>query len=80
MTAKAMTDFPLSDHDSVYNRIWKTVGERVGYGIYCDTQTDKVIDIVNKCAPKKGDLWLNEDDGMLYVNKGWEVVTVEAPE
>ena len=45
-----------------------------------DTLTDKVIDIVKKCTPKKGDLWLNEDDGMLYINKGWEVVTVEAPE
>lgn len=31
-----------------------------------------------KWVPKQGDLWLNEDDGMLYVNKGWEVVTVEA--
>jgi hypothetical protein len=28
-------------------------------------------------VPKKGDFWLNEDDGVLYVNKGWEVVTVE---
>ena len=80
MTAKAMTDFPLPAHDSLYNRIWKTVGERVGYGIDCDTLTDKVIDIVNKCTPKKGDLWLNEDDGMLYINKGWEVVTAEALE
>jgi predicted P-loop ATPase len=80
MTAKAMTDFPPSAHDSLYTRLWKTIGERVGYGIDCDTLTDKVIDIVNECAYKKGDLWLNEDDGMLYINKGGEVVTVEAPE
>jgi len=75
-----MTDFPLSDHDSVYSRIWKTIGEEVGYGSTCDVLTDKVIDIVDKCTPKKGDLWLNEDDGMLYINKGWEVVTAGAPE
>ena len=79
-TAKSMTDSPRFDRNSLYIRIWKTVGERVGYGIDCDTLTDKVIDIVNKCTPKKGDLWFNEDDGMLYVNKGWEVVTAEAPE
>jgi hypothetical protein len=78
-----MTDFPPSAHDSVYNRIWKTIGEEVGYGSTCDVLTDKIIDIVNECTPKKGDLWFNEDDGMLYVNKGWkgwEVVTAEAPE
>ena len=75
-----MTDFPPPVRDSLYIRIWKTVGERVGYGIDCDALTDKVIDIVKKCTPKKGDFWLNEDDGMLYINKGWEVVTVEAPE
>ena len=80
MMARTMTDFPPSAHDSLYNRLWKTIGERVGYGIDCDTLTDKVIDIVNECAPKKGDFWLNEDDGMLYVNKGWEVVTAEALE
>lgn len=78
--ATEMTDYPPSARNSLYIRIWKTVGEEVGYGATCDTLTDKVIDIVNKCAPKKGDLWLNEDDGMLYVNKGWEVVTAEAPE
>jgi hypothetical protein len=75
-----MTDFPLPAHDSLYNRIWKTVGEEVGYGSTCDVLTEKIINVVNECTPKKGDLWLNEDDGMLYVNKGWEVVTVEAPE
>jgi hypothetical protein len=75
-----MTDLPPSAHDSLYNRIWKTIGEKVGYGVLCDALTDKVVDIVNECAYKKGNLWLNEDDGMLYVNKGWEVVTAEAPE
>ena len=77
-----MTDFSPSPsaHDSLYTRIWKTVGREVGYGSTCDVLTDKVVDIVNECAPKKGDFWLNEDDGILYVNKGWEVATVEAPE
>jgi hypothetical protein len=35
---------------------------------------------VSEWVPKKGDFWLNEDDGVLYRNKGWEVVTVGAPE
>jgi hypothetical protein len=80
MMGKAMTDFPPSARNSLYIRLWKIVGEKVGYGVLCDILTDKIIGIVNECTPKKGDLWLNEDDGMLYVNKGWEVVTVEAPE
>jgi hypothetical protein len=75
-----MIDFPPSAHDSLYNRIWKTVGREVGYGSTCDVLTEKIIDVINEYTPKKGYLWLNEDDGMLYVNKGWEVVTAEAPE
>jgi len=75
-----MTDFLPPDNDSLYNRIWKTVGKKVGYGIDCDVLTDQVIDVVKEYTPKKGDFWLNEDDGMLYINKGWEVVTAEAPE
>ena len=80
MMGKAMTDFPPSAHDSLYNRIWKTVGEEVGYGSTCDVLTEKIINVVNECTPKKGNFWLNEDDGMLYINKGWEVVTAGAPE
>ena len=53
MMAKAMTDFPPSDHDSLYNRIWKTVGKKVGYGIDCDVLTDWVIDEVNEWIDTK---------------------------
>jgi hypothetical protein len=70
----------LTGHDSLYNRIWKTVGEEVGYGSTCDILTEKIINVVNECTPKEGDFWLNEDDGFLYVNKGWEIVCAEAPE
>jgi hypothetical protein len=31
-------------------------------------------------VPKKGDFWLEEPGGMLWVNKGWEVVTVDGIE
>ena len=75
-----MTDFPFPAYDSLCNRIWKTIGEKVGYGIDCDLLTHRVIDVVIECTPKEGDFWLNEDDGILYVNKGWEVATAEALE
>lgn len=39
---------------------------------------NKLGEAAVKWMPKKGDFWLNEDDGVLYVNKGWEVVCVEA--
>jgi hypothetical protein len=74
------TDFPPSASDSLYTRIWQTIGKKVGYGVLCDSLTYKIIDVVNECAPKKGDLWLNEDDGMLYINKGWEVVASKVAE
>ena len=75
-----MTDFTHFDKDTLYNYIWKVVGKKVGYGIDCDVLTDRICDAVMEWVPKQGDFWLNEDDGVIYVNKGWEVVTAEAPE
>ena len=41
---------------------------------------NKLGEAAVKWMPKHGDFWLNEDDGFLYVNKGWGRVTAESPE
>jgi hypothetical protein len=74
-----MADFPRFDRDTLYNYIWEVVGKKVGYGIDCDVLTDQICDAVMKWVPKHGDFWL-DDNGMLWVNKGWGAVTPEAPE
>jgi hypothetical protein len=75
-----MTDCSKFDRDNLYDYVWEVVGRRIGYGIDCDALTDHVCDAVMKWVPKQGDFWLNEDDGVLYVNEGWKVVTVEGVE
>ena len=75
-----MTDSPRFDRDTLYDYVWEVVGKKVGYGIDCDALTDHVCDAVMEWVPKKGDFFLNEDDGVLYVNEGWKVVTVEGIE
>jgi hypothetical protein len=74
-----MTNAANFDRDSLYNYIWGVVGEKVGYGIDCDVLTDRICDEVIDWVPKKGDFWMT-DDGVLFVNKGWEVVCAEALE
>ncbi len=75
-----ITDFTSSCRNSLYDRIWETVGPFVGYGIDCDVLTDQICEAVTEWVPKQGDFWLEEESGTLYVNKGWEVVCAEAPE
>ena len=75
-----MTNFSRFDQDSLYNAIYFVLEKELGSGVMVDYLTDQVCDAVSEWVPKKGDFWLNEDDGVLYVNKGWEVVTVGAPE
>jgi hypothetical protein len=75
-----MPDFPRFDQDSLYNFIYFTLEKELGGGAMVDYLTDKVCDAVSEWVPKKGDFWLNEDDGILYQNKGWEVVTVDGIE
>ena len=75
-----MPNFPRFDRDTLYNYIWEVVGQRVGYGIDCDVLTDQICDAVMEWVPKHGDFWLDEDSGMLFVNRGWQAVCVEAPE
>jgi hypothetical protein len=75
-----MIEFSRFDRDTLYNYVWDVVGKKVGYGIDCDVLTDKICDAVTEWVPKKGDYWLEEPGGTLWVNKGWEVVCAEAPE
>lgn len=70
----------MFDRDSLYNYVWETLRDEIGDNTKTDYLTDRICDAVSEWVPKKGDFWLNEDDGVLYVNKGWEVVCVEALE
>ena len=75
-----MPDFSCFDNDTLYNYVWSVVGKKVGYGADCDALTEQICDAVMEWVPKKGDFWLEEPGGMLWVNKGWEVVTVDGIE
>jgi hypothetical protein len=75
-----MTDFPRFDRDTLYNYIWGVLEGELGDTTQTDYLTDRICDAIADWVPKKGDFWLNEDDGVLYVNKGWEIVCAEAPE
>ena len=70
----------MFDRDTLYNYIWDTLEKELGDNTKTDYLTDRICDTVSEWCPKQGDFWLNEDDGVLYVNKGWEIVTVKAPE
>jgi hypothetical protein len=75
-----MPDFPRFDRDTLYNYIWGVLEKELGDTVATDALTDRICDAVTEWVPKRGDYWLNEDDGVLYVNKGWEVVTVDGIE
>jgi hypothetical protein len=68
------------DRDTLWNQVYFALEKAVDEPVMTDYLTDRICDEVSEWCPKKGDFWLNEGDGVLYVNKGWEVVTVEAPE
>jgi hypothetical protein len=74
-----MSDFPRFDRDSLYNYIYYVVEAELGDTVRTDYLTDRICDAVTEWVPKQGDFWLSEDDGFLYVNKGWEIVCAEAP-
>ena len=72
----------MSDHDSLYLALFRILAEEIP-----DAKNSELLRLANRLGeaavekmPKQGDFWLNEDDGVLYVNKGWEVVCAEAPE
>ena len=70
----------MFDRDSLYNYVWSTLRDEIGDNTKTDYLTDRICDAVSEWVPKHGDFWLNESDGMLYVDKGWGVVCAEAPE
>ena len=75
-----MTNFSKFDQDSLYNSILFILEKELGESAMVDYLADKVCAAVSEWVPKRGDFWLNEDDRILYRNRGWEVVCVEAPE
>jgi hypothetical protein len=58
--------------------VWSVLEDEIDDTYQVENLTNRICDAVTSWCPKQGDYWLNEDDGVLYVNKGWEVVTVEA--
>ena len=69
----------MLDYDSLNLALYRILAEEIP-----EAKNSELIHLANRLGmaavekmPKHGDFWLNEDDGMLYVNKGWEVVTVE---
>jgi hypothetical protein len=75
-----MPDFPRFDRDTLYNYIWGVLEKELGDTVATDALTDRICDAVTEWVPKQGDFWLEEPGGMLWVNKGWEVVTVNGIE
>jgi hypothetical protein len=70
----------MFDRDTLWNQVYFALEEAVDDPVMTDYLADRICDAVSEWVPKKGDFWLNENDGFLYVNKGWEIVTAEAPE
>ena len=68
------------NRDTLYYRIWMNLEADLGDTPRTSQLAEILCDVVADWCPKKGDFWLNEDDDFLYVNKGWEIVTVEALE
>ena len=62
----------MFDRDTLYNYIWFTLEKELGDCVKTDYLTDRICDAVSEWCPKQGDFWLNESDGRLYVNKGWQ--------
>ena len=69
-------------YDSLHKTLFLILREELP-----DVKRHEVLRLANRLGqaavekmPKQGDFWLNEDDGVLYVNKGWGVVTVEGIE
>ena len=70
----------MFDHNSLTIALYRILAEEIP-----DAKNSELLHLANRLGTaavermtKKGDFWLNEDDGVLYVNKGWEVVCAEA--
>lgn len=82
MKKEKTTETEMFDRDTLYNFMYKVIESEYPNSSpgKLEQVTDKLSDAVSEWCPKKGDFWLNEDDGFLYVNKGWGVVCSEALE
>ena len=69
----------MFDRDTLYNYVWDTLEKELGDTTKTDYLTDRICDAVSEWVPKQGDFWL-DDEGVLRVNKGWEIVCAEAME
>jgi len=69
----------MFDRDTLYNYIWGVLEDEFGDLPNNHNVTDRICDAVSEWCPKQGDFWL-DDGGVLRVNKGWEIVCVEAME
>ena len=72
----------MFDYDSLNIAFYRILAEEIP-----DAKNSELLRLANRLGeaavekmPKHGDFWLNESDGILYVNKGWEVVCVEGLE
>ena len=72
----------MFDYDSLNIALYRILAEEIP-----EAKNSELLRLANRLGeaavekmPKHGDFWLNEDDGVLYVNKGWEVVCAEALE
>jgi hypothetical protein len=70
----------MFDRDTLWNYVYFALEKEWpdAHKSKVEGATDRICDAVGEWLPKHGDFWLNESDGMLYVNRGWEVVTVGA--
>jgi hypothetical protein len=66
-------------NDSLINALYTILAEELPDAKYSEVVrlAIRLGETAVSYQPKHGDFWLNEDDGALYVNRGWEVVTVE---
>lgn len=72
----------MSNYNSLHRCLYSILVEELP-----DAKNSEVLRLANRLGmaavewmPKQGDLWLNEDDNVIYVNKGWEEVFIEKPE
>ena len=72
----------MFDYDSINIALYRILAEEIP-----DAKNSELLRLAGRLGeaavekmPKHGDFWLNEDDGVLYVNKGWGVVCAEALE
>ena len=42
----------VEEPESFYDKLWKELGKKVGYGIDCDQLTDRVMDLIKDNIPE----------------------------